>query len=154
MVKETEKFDRERRIQSTCFAHFWAVPERDVGCLLALAGQYEPPTGFCHKPCEVTTEPQSRVPYLLRAGHFIHSCKHTADLVKYSRKRVHQENKEFELQTSLPCPEELQMSPQGERLLLNDAKAPGFLASGEEFNPQPEKRLECSELLCNKVLLK
>ena len=28
--------------------------------------------------------------------------------------------------------------------------APG----GEEFNPGPEMRLDCSELLCNKVLLK
>ena len=42
-----------------------------------------------------------------------------------------------------------------ERLLLNHAKTPGFLApGGEEFNPGPETRLDCSELLCNKVLLK
>ena len=41
-----------------------------------------------------------------------------------------------------------------ERLLLNK-KTPGFLASGgEEFNPGPETRLDHSELLCNKVLLK
>ena len=41
-----------------------------------------------------------------------------------------------------------------ERLLLNE-KTPGFLASGgEEFNPRPETRLDCSELLCNKVLFK
>ena len=41
-----------------------------------------------------------------------------------------------------------------ERLLLNE-KMPGFLASGgEEFNPGPETRLDRSELLCNKVLLK
>ena len=32
---------------------------------------------------------------------------------------------------------------------------PGFLASGgEEFDPGPVMRLDCSELLCNKVLLK
>ena len=31
---------------------------------------------------------------------------------------------------------------------------PGFLASGEEFNPGPETRLDRSELLCNRVLLK
>ena len=32
---------------------------------------------------------------------------------------------------------------------------PGFLAPrGEEFNPGPETRLDCSELLCNRVLLK
>ena len=42
-----------------------------------------------------------------------------------------------------------------ERLLLNHAETPGFLAPrGEEFNPGPETRLDRSELLCNKVLLK
>ena len=42
-----------------------------------------------------------------------------------------------------------------ERLLLNHAKTPGFLApGGEEFNLGPETRLDHSELLCNKVLLK
>ena len=45
--------------------------------------------------------------------------------------------------------------PDTERLLLNHEKMPGFLDSGgEEFNPGPETRLDCSELLCNKVLLK
>ena len=44
--------------------------------------------------------------------------------------------------------------PSCERLLLND-KTPGFLASGgDEFNPGPETRLDHSELLCNKILLK
>ena len=63
------------------------------------------------------------------------------------------------------------MSPQDERLLLNHAKMPAFLDSwrsswrrsswtpgrvlgGEEFNLGPETRLDCSKLLCNKVLLK
>ena len=42
-----------------------------------------------------------------------------------------------------------------ERLLLNHANTPGFLApGGEEFNPGPETRLDGSELLCDKVLLK
>ena len=32
---------------------------------------------------------------------------------------------------------------------------PGFLVpGGEEVNPGPETRLDCSELWCNKVLLK
>ena len=88
MVKETEKSDRERRVWSTHFAHFWSVPKGDVGCLLALAGRYKPPTGFCHKPYEITAEPQSRAPHLLHAGRFIHSHKHTIELVKYSRKLV------------------------------------------------------------------
>ena len=42
-----------------------------------------------------------------------------------------------------------------ERLLLNHVKTPGFLApGGEEFNLGPETRLDHSELLCNKILLK
>ena len=88
MVKETEKFDRERRVRSTRFAHFWSVPKGVIGCLLALAGLYKPPTGFCHKPYEITAEPQSKAPHLLPTGHVIHSHKHTIDLVKHSRKCV------------------------------------------------------------------
>ena len=42
-----------------------------------------------------------------------------------------------------------------ERLLLTHKKMPGFLVSGgEEFNSGPKMRLNCSELLCSKVLLK
>ena len=42
-----------------------------------------------------------------------------------------------------------------ERLLLSHSNTPGFLApGGEEFNPGPETRLDRSELLCSKVLLK
>ena len=42
-----------------------------------------------------------------------------------------------------------------ERLFLKHEKTLGFLASrGEEFNPGPETRLDHSEVLCNKVLLK
>ena len=86
MVNETGKFDRERRVRSTHFAHFWSVPEGDIECLLALAGRYKPPTGFCHKPYKVTMEPQKRAPHLFHVGHVIHSHKHTVELVKYSRK--------------------------------------------------------------------
>ena len=43
----------------------------------------------------------------------------------------------------------------GERLFLNHENTPEFLASGgEELNPGLETRLDCSELLCNKNLLK
>ena len=88
MVKETKKFDRERKVRSTRFAHFSSVPEGDIGWLLALAGRYNAPTGFCHKPYEITVEPQNRAPYLLHAGTAIHSHKHTVELVKHSRKHV------------------------------------------------------------------
>ena len=80
MVKETKKFDQERRVQSTCFAHFWWVPEGDIGCLLELAGQHKTLTGFCHKLYEATMEPQSRVPHLLRTRCVIHSHKDTVQL--------------------------------------------------------------------------
>ena len=50
----------------------------------------------------------------------------------------------------LPTPRDLP-----EWLLLNQAKTPGFLASGgEELKPGPEMRLDSSELLCNKLVLK
>ena len=88
MVKETKKFDQERRVQSTRFAHFWLVPKGDIGCLWALAGRYKPLTGFCHKPYEVSAEPQSRAPHFLCAGCVIYSHKHTVELGKFSRKRV------------------------------------------------------------------
>ena len=56
------------------------------------------------------------------------------------------------------CPSGCEWPPGralGDRLLLNHEKTLGFLASGgEEFNPGPETRLDCSELLCNKVILK
>ena len=52
-------------------------------------------------------------------------------------------------------PESPSLQADAERLLLNHAKMPGFLASGgKEFNLGPEMRLDSSELLCNKVLLK
>ena len=88
MVKEIEKLDQERRVRSTRFAHFWSVPKGVIGCLLALAGRYNPLTGFCHKLYEITVEPQSKAPHLLSAGHVIHSQEHTIELVKHSRKRV------------------------------------------------------------------
>ena len=51
--------------------------------------------------------------------------------------------------------EEKGTTEDDERWLLNHANTPGFLApGGEEFNPGPETRLDRSELLCNKVLLK
>ena len=47
------------------------------------------------------------------------------------------------------------LMPHPAEMLLLDKKTLEFLASrGEEFNPGPETRLDCSELLCNKVLLK
>ena len=51
--------------------------------------------------------------------------------------------------------QETETGSVGERLLLNHVNTPGFLApGGEEFNLGPETRLDRSELLCNKVLLK
>ena len=61
---------------------------------------------------------------------------------------------EMRLDSPAVTGEESQGAPR-ERLLLNHAKTLGFLApGGEEFNLGPEIRLDRSELLCNKVLLK
>ena len=43
---------------------------------------------------------------------------------------------------------------KGWKAVVEPWKTPGFLASGEEFNLGPETRLDRSELLCDKVLLK
>ena len=54
-----------------------------------------------------------------------------------------------------PFAENIFFCPLTARLLLHHAKTPRFLAPrGEEFNLGPETRLDRSELLCNKVLLK
>ena len=75
----------------------WDFPGKStgVGChrLLCLtsAGQYNPRHGFCHKLYEVTTEPQIRKQLLLHTHVSLsinHTHKHTAQLVKYSRKHV------------------------------------------------------------------
>ena len=51
--------------------------------------------------------------------------------------------------------QDMEQQTGSERLLLNHTKTPEFLApGGEEFNLGPETRLDHSELLCNKVLLK
>ena len=87
MVKETEKFDRERRVWSTCFAHFWSVPEADMGA-------------SWHWQVSINPQPVSAISHMRspsnrRAGlltcfvqgvSFIHTG--TPELVKYSGKRV------------------------------------------------------------------
>ena len=91
----------------------------------------------------------------LPSGRVIHSHKHTTELVKYSRKQVRQENKELELQASLPYSEESRMSPQNERLLLTHKRCwDSWPLEEKKFNLGPVMRLDHSELLCNKVLLK
>ena len=65
-------------------------------------------------------------------------------------------NKQESLGCWLPWTVHIHIGKYGyEKLLLNHAKMPGFLApGGEKFNPGSETRLDHSELLCNKVLLK
>ena len=55
----------------------------------------------------------------------------------------------------LPFSTFLRASMKSWKVVAEPWKMLGFLASGgEEFNPGPETRLDCSELLCNKALLK
>ena len=50
--------------------------------------------------------------------------------------------------------QDMEQQTGSERLLLNHKRRLGFLAPGGEYNMGPEMRLDHSELLCNKVLLK
>ena len=79
-------------------------------------------------------------------------AKNWTRLSKWSELRFSKVKYSFPIwnQSVVPCP-----VLTVERLLLNHAKTPGFLApGGEEFTPGPETRLDRSEILCNKVLLK
>ena len=152
--KRLESFTT-KGVWSTRFAHFWSVHKGDAGCLLALAGRYKPPTSFCHKPYEVIMELESRAPQLLHTCHVIHSYKHTIELVKYSRKMCSLGEQRTRAPSILPLSWRISDEPPRWKVVAEPWKTPGFLASrGEEFNPGPEMRLDCSELLFNKVLLK
>ena len=114
-------------------------------------------------PWQVSAISRMRSPWNRRAGlltcfmqdvSFIHANRHHR-VSKVHQKMCSLGEQKLELQASLPCPEGSWTSPQDERLLLNHAKTLGFLSSrGEEFNPGPEMRLDRSELLHNKDLLK
>ena len=56
MVKETEKFDWKGEFSPHTLPISRGSPKGAMGAS-SLAGWYKPPTGICHKPCEVTTEP-------------------------------------------------------------------------------------------------
>ena len=140
MVKETRKFDWERRVWSTHFAHFWSVPKGDVGCLLALAGQYKLLTGFCHKPYEVTMN--------CRAG--LHTC--FIQGVCHSFTQAHR--RDSKVQQKMYLLGEQRTRAPSIKVVAELRKMMGFLASGGEFNPEPETRIDRSELLRNTVLLK
>ena len=75
MVKETESLTEKGEFGPHALPI--SVPEGDIGCLLALAGRYNAPTGFCHKPYEITMEPQSRAPHGL-------SCSDHVAIMHYS----------------------------------------------------------------------
>ena len=134
MVKETKKFGWERRVWSTCFAHFWSVPEGDVGCLLALTGQYKPPTGFCIS--------LMRLPGNRRTG-LLTCFTQSISFITQAHRRVSKVQRKMcllgEQRTRAPSiltlSWRIRMRPQNEMSLLNHTKMPGFLASGgEEFN--------------------
>ena len=73
--------------------------------------------------------------------------------VNYRHSPISHQRGSWKLESSL-CMGQQAMCPN-ERLLLNHTNTLGFLAAGgEEFNLGPETRLDRSELLCNKVLLK
>ena len=112
----------------------------DIGCPLALAGQYKPLTGFCHKPYEVTMN--------CRAG--LHTC--FIQGVCHSFTQAHRRDSKVQQKTYL-LGEQRTRAPSI-KVVAELRKMMGFLASGGEFNPEPETRIDRSELLRNTVLLK
>ena len=75
------------------------------------------PFGGCLQSLWGTTKLYSRANYWLEAGHvsfmlLSHTHRHTAELIKYSRKLAYQESKELELQASLPCLEDPRWAPK------------------------------------------
>ena len=85
--KRPGKGDREKKVQSTCFAHFWSLLVQ--GCWVSLGigrSVYKPQQGshlgVCLQSFQGTAKPQSRAHHLLCLGHVIHSHKHTAKSVK------------------------------------------------------------------------
>ena len=156
MVKETKKFDRERRVQSICFAHFWLVPEGEAGCLLALSGRYKPPTGFCHKPYEVTTEPQSRAPHLLHTGRFTQAHSRVSKVEQKMCSLGEQRTRAPSVHTlSWRIPDE----PPGCKVVAEPCKDAGILGLQRRIQSRTSDeawslRAIKSDFLCHKVLLK
>ena len=155
MVKETKKFAWERSAWSIHFAHFWSVPKGDIECLLASAGRYKSLTGFCHKLYEVTWGTTD-------LGSSLASCRacHSFTQAHCRVSKVQQKMCSLgEQRTRAPSILTLFWrivdEPPRWKVVAEPQKTPGFLASGgEEFNLGPVTRLDRSELLCNKVLLK
>ena len=123
-----------------------------VGRLLALAGWYKPPTGFCHSHIWSPWKPRAGL-CLFCAGHVIHSHRHTCRVRKVQQKTCSLGEQRTRARSILIylVPDE----PPRWKVAAEPQKMLGFLASrGEEFNLGLEMRLDHSELLCNKVLFK
>ena len=137
-------------------------PRREVVCLLALAGWYNrppPPTGF-------SAISHMRSLWNGKLGHsscFAHMClfqsiSHTqaqCRVSKVQQKTCLLGEQRARAPSVLILSWRIQGDPPRWKVVAEPWKAPGFLASGgEEFNPWPVTRLDHSELLYNKVLLK
>ena len=134
-------------------------PRRDTGCLLALAGWYKPLprlpfwglSSVITRHLETSEKGSSLVSH--RVCHSFTQAHRRVSKAK--QKTCSLREQRTRAPSILTLSWRIPTSPQDERLLLNHTKTPGFLApGGEEFNPGPETRLDRSELLCNKVLLK
>ena len=107
--KRRGKDDRESKVRSTCFAHFWLLPSQGRWCLWALADRCKPPTKFPFWGLPSVMQRQSRAHHLLCAGHVIHSHKHIVELVK---QKTCIPSKQRELSVFLPCPEDPGQAPE------------------------------------------
>ena len=93
------------------------------------------------------------LPPFLQARRVIHSHECTVELVK--QKTCSLREQRTRASSILTFSWRILDEPPRWKFVAEPRKMSGFLASvGEEFNLGPETRLDHSELLCNKVLLK
>ena len=114
MVKETRKNDQERKVQSTCFAHFWPLP---------LQGHWVPLGIVCLQSLWGITKLQSMAQWLFR-GHFHVSFMLFSHRQAHNRvSKIHQKmcllgEQRTRAPSILTLSWRSQMSSQDERLLL------------------------------------
>ena len=114
--KRPGKADWERKVHSTCFAHFWLLPSQDLCCLLALTDPYKPltmlPFGGCLQSLWGPVKPQSRAHHLLPLCKVCHSFTQTHWRVSKAEKLYTEKAERLELWVFLPCPTDPGWAPK------------------------------------------
>ena len=140
---QSRDWTRVSCIVGRCFT-IWAT--REVHWQVGI----NPQQGFCHKLYEVAAEPGFSLASL-RVCHSFTQAHCRVSNVQQKACSLEQRTRAPSILTlSWRIPDE----PPRWKFAAEPQKMPGFLTSGGEVNLGPVTRLDLSELLCNKVLLK